>query len=656
MVATARVQTKPQPLKTLVVSFPVVRYEVLVQYAIPRLPTVFEEAVLRMVQMAERDQQVAGLRLGRVVSELLGIPDADEVFLPVVRHLFDMGLIRVAGSFDSLEQMRLGEIRFTDRGRELFECGELPSRELEHRDECYFDPIKRKLLRRCYARDEKEPAAITLDNAETAFPDTLYRQWIQQNGPEWLPQGAQITGIAAEKPHRCWVRERANVYVHEGELLVQFDDPERTRYVKSLSPRKVRDFILDKLAQGGQVPAPPGTCMLPVDLRAEWRRYEGLSWQFWEDACRNLLEQKWVVVFSTELGALLQANSRRWRVLIEAGSGAAIPCAERRPGPQGSSKWIVRVRDGRGTEGWTAATRDGVVYILNATVRLGAGVETIPLAAWDRRDETRAEVANLMRRIAVELIAGAVQGRGVAALWLSPAEFWSCVREVSERRPRLADRLTLLRRLVEELERIGAQKHLAQVSDVLVELVRSHQGKLDRTALSAVVDTTKALQTRAGDVVRRMIELLNERASIESLEELAVVRKLIRELDPRWTPDSAGNFYPLGVLREICHELVRDPPARLDPDSPLEKRLLVWRRLANRVGTSLGGLRLDQPIAEAELFKRVRHRDPELAETVRRALDHWRSLTTDYPELADAVVGTPVETVVRNLTSIAAAL
>lgn len=633
------------------VYFPIVHYTVNVSFVVPRQPTVFEEALLRVIRLAETDASVASLAMEDVFQGILGVPHADAVILPVLTGLFNQGVVRSNVPLESLARLRCGDLSLTPEARRMLEEGRLPARGQERSDELYYDPVLERLERRVRTVDPGHAARIPFDHTTVGFPETLYRRWLLERNPGWLPPDAEITGVSVAGSTPTWVRATATYGIERGELRIEFDAAERTRYVASLPSEVLREHIVDPLvADPGEELASLG--LDTVDLRSEWRRYEQVEPTLLRDCLRRLSTDPNVLLCHAALLPMVRGDSAR--VTIAFGSDARAPEVR---AVDRARRWAIYLPEGLVGADWVAGTLAGVVRAFRGIVRLGPGSTELVLGYQDESDDAREEVRRVLHNVAISLIGQRIPGGAVVALCFTPDEFWEVLSVPGiwgecEFQEALWDFV----RLVNDLEGVDTRYLKGRVEDAVIGIVTGLKDRVHVNNVEELVSCIAGLRTRANLNIDRILAFIVERVHVTSPDELGRLKTALRTLRADWRPTYRSNIYSEHLLRTLCNDpFGKSTQACLDGSNRFEETFQKWLSAVEQVHQSMNSVPVTEPLDDRRAFEQVRRLRLQKAwvDAVHQAVAAWAELVGADAAFAAVARGTLAEVIANNMARLA---
>lgn len=109
-------------------AYPYGRYRAVVSHFTARRSTAIEWMILAAVERCSAIPGYAGMDAGRIFRDIFQIADADQMVLPCILKLQDLGALFAEGVSDHtrLEQLPMGSLRLTPSGAEMHRRGLLP--------------------------------------------------------------------------------------------------------------------------------------------------------------------------------------------------------------------------------------------------------------------------------------------------------------------------------------------------------------------------------------------------------------------------------------------------------------------------------------------------------------------------------------------------
>lgn len=201
--------------------FPVINIETIITHYKPRKLTAFEWLILELIDKFEHDLMMLGVPLDTIISNVFHIPDGDKLVLPSIDTLMSLGIIRCNKYFSSLKELNIGDINFTEDGKNLKAKGEVPGAEKENKEEFYYDYLREKMLgkinRNNFLEKSKGMAICDLESDELGeiFPKSLIREQINKKNFSWMTMNSEIRSLKKNDIEVLW---------KPVSIVVNFDD------------------------------------------------------------------------------------------------------------------------------------------------------------------------------------------------------------------------------------------------------------------------------------------------------------------------------------------------------------------------------------------------------------------------------------------------
>ena len=228
------------PFTTFKLGVPVLRHHVHVLYATPRTPTPFEAAVLDIVHRFGTAPAYRDWALETVFEDLLCVPDPRPLLSATLLELKALGIISSALPFDDSENLAIGALTLTERGRKMASEKKLLGRQQEQIEEFAHDPLSgaRCDERRWAKLSTQEPAlAIPSDDFSSDWPEPAFVENLRNNRPDWYRADTQIETMWDDgEPEVAWELVNVEVCLVNGTISWRCERPEVMRYLTQLTP------------------------------------------------------------------------------------------------------------------------------------------------------------------------------------------------------------------------------------------------------------------------------------------------------------------------------------------------------------------------------------------------------------------------------------
>lgn len=191
-------------LLNLKLAIPILMTQSKVTHTAPRKPTVFERLIITLSKNKSYLNDYNYISLSRIFTEILSIPDADEI----VRHAFDnlINLQILEGYYDDLNLLTLQDINLQDNSsvRYLLKNGQIPAQPKEDIVKSYYHPVRKELVNNINFeyREEHVIPTIPKELVENFYPDKLIRESLNPNKYTWLSSSSEIIEIVEIQDER----------------------------------------------------------------------------------------------------------------------------------------------------------------------------------------------------------------------------------------------------------------------------------------------------------------------------------------------------------------------------------------------------------------------------------------------------------------------
>lgn len=186
---------------------PVFVIEATVRYQTPRVPTVVEKMVLRLVQRAEEHPVVAQASLREAFEGMLGMADAPLLLRPRLEELIGLEVLHGPAAADVLEAP-LSAWRLTAKGRTVLQRGLLPRRPEERTQRYTLDPVKDALVLlpdEAQATYQPQPLPVGWDGSYPAIDfGPRVRDELEKAKPAWIKPSTEIEGVTVSLSETRW--------------------------------------------------------------------------------------------------------------------------------------------------------------------------------------------------------------------------------------------------------------------------------------------------------------------------------------------------------------------------------------------------------------------------------------------------------------------
>jgi len=227
------------PFTTFKLGVPVLRHHVHVLYATPRTPTPFETAVLDIVHRFGTAPEYRDWALETVFEDLLCVPDPRPLLSATLLELKALGIISSALPFDDSENLAIGALALTERGKKMASEKRLLGRQQEQIEQFAHDPLSgaRCDERRWAKLSTQEPAlAIPSKDFSSDWPEPAFVENLHNNRPDWYRADTQIETMWDDgEPEVAWELVNVEACLVNGAIGWRCEHPAVMRYLTELT-------------------------------------------------------------------------------------------------------------------------------------------------------------------------------------------------------------------------------------------------------------------------------------------------------------------------------------------------------------------------------------------------------------------------------------
>ncbi|GIW92476.1 MAG: hypothetical protein KatS3mg110_0517 [Pirellulaceae bacterium] len=403
------------------VGFPLIQYQVQVDYTIPRPLTVIEEAILRLVRDYGSHPSYRGLSLFHIFDEILCVADPDTVVLPVLVELFNHGAVQCQAPFESLDKILLKDLSLTELGRRFAQDGELAGVLQSYYDTVCYDPVQMRCMRALSAGDVTKPRVARLPLAKYAFPEATIREFYDRERPKWLPEGATILECKSMQQEHKWQYVTGEIVLEPPWVQIRFDNDARTRYVESLPSEVLESKIFG-----------------PAMLEESWLRDEAVEnlpvlpvtteggtaqekLEPLKEARHRLLQERSLLVLNAQM-AKWTGEAINAACVVLLGTNRVPKALERVP-----QQVLLAREETPSIEGWLGSAPGVTVFAQVASLRTKSGDVRVPLARVVYHDQLPQPVKEVLQRFSANELR--LQDLAIPALWLDGGEYEQLVAD-----------------------------------------------------------------------------------------------------------------------------------------------------------------------------------------------------------------------------------
>ena len=240
------------------IGFPIIGFQIIVNYYTKRKPTAFEDIILQTVSKLKNHQSFSTMKLKDFLEEYLLIADSKNFVEPTINNLSSHNLISYSDEYN-FDDLLLKDISITKEAAEMQRKGFIPTEDKQDKITPFWNPITNKIL---LEREQK----FLLDNStenfltsadfgkEDIFPEQLIIQNIIANNlmEKFEPKRDEIRSIVnlkhnIEKYHKI----KYDLFIdNEGNISIQCKDNSSELYSKiidDISENKLTEMFTKKL-------------------------------------------------------------------------------------------------------------------------------------------------------------------------------------------------------------------------------------------------------------------------------------------------------------------------------------------------------------------------------------------------------------------------
>lgn len=175
-----------------------------VEHLTPRVPTVFEKMVLRLVEAAQGRSALGGISLRTAFEDMLGVADAPRLLAPCIGELCALQVL-VEPDAQELLEAPLSAWQLTAQGRDFWCRGLLPRRASHETVVHGYDPVSGELGSWREAAAGEQPPQACLDGTAPGLDfGPLVRTALQRQRPPWFKPSTEITDVQAGVVDTRW--------------------------------------------------------------------------------------------------------------------------------------------------------------------------------------------------------------------------------------------------------------------------------------------------------------------------------------------------------------------------------------------------------------------------------------------------------------------
>lgn len=217
----------------LELSYPIGYFNVLINHFTSRKSTAIEWGILELAKEAQENNAFSDIALADVFEHILKISDPDLLIKPCLISLEDLEAIKVNNLSDqiSLKELRLSDIRLTDKGERMQAKGLLPGVNNEETLNFIYDLFKNSLIKSNKGNFTSKPIGYQVGEInsidEVIFPRAEINNYLNScksnKTYQWLQETSDISSIELQEAKLKWLNVRKNIEVKDG-TIIKLDD------------------------------------------------------------------------------------------------------------------------------------------------------------------------------------------------------------------------------------------------------------------------------------------------------------------------------------------------------------------------------------------------------------------------------------------------
>lgn len=221
-------------------AYPCVRFTIHVAHFTARDSTAIEWMILEAIDRCSKFPAYGTWPAGTLFHEIFMVADPNQIILPCLLALQDLGAITASGISDEtdLDSVYMRDLRLTAAGAEMQRTGKLPGETNEDRFKVDYDPIRERLVVEPKGKMSEEPdgiPAMEIGSAEEIeFPFTQIRNMLgveQKSHPKgdgrftWLLASTRIESMDQADVTLSWYSVEKDVLLGPGmECLIDGEE------------------------------------------------------------------------------------------------------------------------------------------------------------------------------------------------------------------------------------------------------------------------------------------------------------------------------------------------------------------------------------------------------------------------------------------------
>ena len=214
------------------IAYPHVEYEIKITHHTERKSTAMEWLLLEIAQKVEEYPNYSAIPLNDILKNLFCISDGDILLRQVLLDLIDVNALEYIQGFtdrSDWNQLRCGDLRLTEVGRNLQREGRLPAKTQDNIISAIYDIVNDRLIdknKRVLSDDTNNPKVKDISPDNLVFPEALVRAWLLNHEYPWLQQNSRIDFIEPVENQIKWQNVVKDIFAdNDGNLSLngEFD-------------------------------------------------------------------------------------------------------------------------------------------------------------------------------------------------------------------------------------------------------------------------------------------------------------------------------------------------------------------------------------------------------------------------------------------------
>lgn len=241
------------------IAYPHVEYEIKITHHTERNSTAMEWLLLEVAQKVEEYPNYAAIPLNDILKSLFCIADGNLLLRQVLLDLIDVNALEYIQGFtdrSDWNQLRCGDLRLTEVGRNLQREGRLPAKTQDNKIYAIYDIVNDILIsknNRVLFDDTTNAKVKDITSDHLVFPEVLVREWLANHEYPWLQKNSRIDSIEPVKNRIKWQNTVKDIFAdNDGNLSLngEFDSEVVEAALKEADFGEMPDYELPLLTVG----------------------------------------------------------------------------------------------------------------------------------------------------------------------------------------------------------------------------------------------------------------------------------------------------------------------------------------------------------------------------------------------------------------------